>query len=188
MARLVCACKSASEKWSGAKSGHGRDAASCPVRPDRQGQGGNRGGSEIGEELKGRTPVPKRIQRIWAKGWRKPADAIYAGRGTLWDTPFIVGQPSGCDFLDGGDPTPMIASITTEKSLEFYRDLMGGFLSPEMHPHGHRFIERFQRKIKNASPAEWARTVLRGRELMCGCALCEPCHVDVLLEVANGPR
>lgn len=28
---------------------------------------------------------------------------------------------------------------------------------------------------------------LRGKDLMCWCALDQPCHADVLLELANGP-
>jgi hypothetical protein len=31
-----------------------------------------------------------------------------------------------------------------------------------------------------------ARTELRGRTLMCWCKLDQPCHADVLVEVANG--
>jgi hypothetical protein len=33
---------------------------------------------------------------------------------------------------------------------------------------------------------EDARRELRGRDLACYCPLEEPCHADVLLEVANG--
>jgi hypothetical protein len=33
---------------------------------------------------------------------------------------------------------------------------------------------------------EDARRELRGRDLACYCPLDEPCHADVLLEVANG--
>lgn len=34
---------------------------------------------------------------------------------------------------------------------------------------------------------EDARTILRGKNLACWCALDAPCHADALLELANGP-
>lgn len=34
----------------------------------------------------------------------------------------------------------------------------------------------------------WIRENLRGRTLMCWCALDQPCHADVLLEIANAPQ
>lgn len=32
----------------------------------------------------------------------------------------------------------------------------------------------------------WVRENLRGKNLACWCALDQPCHADVLLEIANG--
>lgn len=34
---------------------------------------------------------------------------------------------------------------------------------------------------------EQIRTELRGKDLACWCPLDQPCHADVLLEIANGP-
>jgi hypothetical protein len=36
--------------------------------------------------------MPIRIQRRRTKGWRKPSGAIYAGRGSRYGNPFIVGK------------------------------------------------------------------------------------------------
>lgn len=33
----------------------------------------------------------------------------------------------------------------------------------------------------------WAREKLRGKNLACWCPLDQPCHADVLLEIANAP-
>ena len=33
----------------------------------------------------------------------------------------------------------------------------------------------------------WVRENLRGKNLACWCALDQPCHADVLLEIANAP-
>lgn len=129
--------------------------------------------------------MPSRIQRQRTPGWRMPANAVYVGRGSIWATPFVPGMPSGCDFQDGGDPTPIIASLSKDDALRFYRDMLQGFLCPEMHPHGHRWIDNFRTKIKGCSPISWARSVLRGKDLADWGAPNEPTHVDVLLELAN---
>ena len=39
---------------------------------------------------------------------------------------------------------------------------------------------------ENPSYATEARTELAGKNLMCFCPLDQPCHADVLLEIANG--
>lgn len=109
--------------------------------------------------------------------------AVNCARPGLWGNPFVVGQPSGCDFNDGGDPTPMIAALTLDQSLQFYRRILEGILSPEMHPHGHRWHERF-RKRTNYPPGSWV-TTLRGYNLACFCGPDSSCHCDILLELAN---
>lgn len=114
-----------------------------------------------------------------------PANAVYVGRGSIWATPFRAGDPSGCEFQDGGDPTPLVKALTEADTLKFYRDMLQGFLCPEMHPHGHHWIENFRTKIKGCSPMSWARTVLRGKDLADWGPLDRASHVDVLLEVAN---
>lgn len=44
------------------------------------------------------------------------------------------------------------------------------------------------RRLNWASPVEGARYELAGRDLCCWCALSQPCHADVLLEIANVER
>jgi hypothetical protein len=127
-----------------------------------------------------------RIQRSRAKGWRMPPGAVYVGRGTAWGNPFRIGSPSGYQFEDGGDPTPMIAALTREQSIAFYRDAVRGFLTPEMHPWGHRWMTDFKRRMGQFHPADAARSLLRGKTLVCWCPLDQPCHADVLIAVANG--
>jgi len=34
---------------------------------------------------------PIRIQRKRTKGWKKPENAVYVGRGSEWGNPFVVG-------------------------------------------------------------------------------------------------
>lgn len=59
---------------------------------------------------------------------------------------------------------------------------------------GHMFmhaVELYERWLKRdprgKEIARAARRELRGRDLACWCALGQPCHADVLLEIANAP-
>lgn len=79
----------------------------------------------------------------------------------------------------------MIPALTLDQAVSLYRDLMLGFLSPEMHPHGHNWMRRFKEKMHGGHPSEMARAYLRGKDLCCWCPLGQPCHVDILLELAN---
>jgi hypothetical protein len=48
-------------------------------------------------------------------------------------------------------------------------------------------IERFRCEMPDFT-REAARAQLAGRNLACFCKLGEPCHADVLLEIANAPE
>lgn len=121
---------------------------------------------------------PKRIQRKRTKGWRMPDDAIYVGRPTRWGNPF---RPVRCDQRLHSDPLMEIN-----------------------HPHWHvmDFTHRFDLRWETKAEAiEWAIKSfrlrvrnpdlypgfdeLRGHDLACWCPLDQPCHADVLLEIAN---
>jgi hypothetical protein len=129
------------------------------------------------------TDAPRRIQRSRAKGWRMPPNTVYVGRGSIYGNPFIVGEPSG--IFDGKDGRPLglrdqvevlIPELSLEQAIEFYRNVWTGFLKPEMYPVGHRYRDRIEHYTL------WG---LRGKNLACWCQLDQPCHADVLLELAN---
>lgn len=49
-------------------------------------------------------------------------------------------------------------------------------------------VKAFRRYCNPHSPlAAMARRLLRGKDLACWCPLDQPCHADVLLELANAP-
>jgi len=54
------------------------------------------------------------------------------------------------------------AKLTAEKSIELYRQY-----------------------VRDAFNERDVRACLRGKNLACWCALDQPCHADVLLEMAN---
>jgi hypothetical protein len=121
-----------------------------------------------------------RIQRQRIKGWRKPENTVYVGRGSKWGNPFVVGEPSGV-FKKGegfsGAAETLIPALTLDQCLEFYCDVVEGYLKPEMYPAGHAFSARFRPHAELC--------VLRGKNLMCWCPLDKPCHADILLKLAN---
>lgn len=121
--------------------------------------------------------TPKRIQRKRVKGWRMPEGAVYVGRPTVWGNPFWhVQKFHGID-----------------RSLRLYRELAQGFWTPSLvkdWPDGYviSVYQDHQAWLKrlNGHPSELIRSYLRGKDLACWCPLDQPCHADVLLEIANG--
>ena len=106
------------------------------------------------------TPTPKRIQRKRTKGWTMPANAVYVGRPTKWGNPFRVGTPGPDDCMTCADRAEAVAK---------YRSELVTFKASN-------FLLLTNREIKDD---------LRGKDLACWCPLDQPCHADVLLELAN---
>lgn len=104
--------------------------------------------------------MPKRIQRKRTKGWRMPEGAVYVGRPTRWGNPYKVGET--WHTLDGSHSRTI---ATAGQAVELYRHWLA--------------ISPIQFEIVPE---------LAGHDLACWCPLGgEPCHADVLLELANKP-
>lgn len=107
--------------------------------------------------------MPRRIQRKRTKGWRMPEGAVCVDRSTRWGNPFEI----GCGVVirrSDGDTASLGKVETREQAVAWYRAFISHY------PH----VE------------QRARDQLRGRDLACWCPLDQPCHADVLLEIANG--
>ena len=102
--------------------------------------------------------MPKRIQRRRTRGWRMPEGAIYVGRPTRWGNPFHL-----IDVLEALGDAEGRADCVRSYRLWLYGD---------------------EAYIKLASATDAIRE-LRGKDLACWCPLDQPCHADVLLEIAN---
>lgn len=118
--------------------------------------------------------MPERIQRKRAKGWRTPLcgcgcgkKARFVGRGTPYGNPFHIGYQAL--FLRLGCWTP-VAVPDAETAVALYRNWVT--LDPR-HYTGTR------------PPGAPVLAALRGHDLVCWCRLGQPCHADVLLELAN---
>ena len=76
-------------------------------------------------------------------------------------------------------------------SIELYGDLVHGIWNPRRvdrlsHTEYAALIadiDKWKRRI-GGHPSEMARSELRGKDLVCWCPLDQPCHADVLLELA----
>ena len=117
--------------------------------------------------------MPKRIQRKRTKGWRMPEGAVYVGRPTRWGNPF---RPSPRDRR-----TEARLSLRYRMALAARRvaSFEGWLLRPLHSPWFGLASDAARSKILIAL-AE-----LRGHDLACWCPLDQPCHADVLLELAN---
>ena len=116
---------------------------------------------------------PIRIQRKRTKGWRMPPNTVSVTRPGPYGNPFRVGTIPCHGHTDGEacDCQEYFGCATTEQAVEKFRKWRAD-IAAEHARRGTKFIE------------SWLAP-LRGKNLACFCALDQPCHADVLLELAN---
>lgn len=100
---------------------------------------------------------PVRIVRSRAKGWHKPENTVNVTRPSKWGNPFPIGEegPLGRKAPDA------------EGAVGFFKAMLE---DPEL-------------MAAAGYPRDFSE--LRGKNLMCWCPADQPCHADVLLDVAN---
>jgi hypothetical protein len=106
--------------------------------------------------------APKRIKLSRAKGWRMPENAVKVDRSTRWGNPFVVGK-------DGA-----VASCVAR----FRKLLWDGEVPLDRCADVLELQDRRTYILRHIDQ-------LRGHDLACWCPLDQPCHADVLLELAN---
>jgi len=87
-----------------------------------------------------------------------PEGAIYVGRPTKWGNEFKIGETF--DLIIGGSTSRFVVRGAAQ-AVALYREWQASRDPQPNHP-------------------------LRGHDLACWCPLDQPCHADVLLELANG--
>lgn len=115
---------------------------------------------------------PRRVQLRRTKGWRMPENTVNVARPGKWGNPYPV------------------AVVGRERAIDLYRDELRGFFTPKKladlaeedfrHVYGARTAWR-----KRGVTSHDVRRELAGKNLACWCPLDQPCHADVLLELAN---
>lgn len=99
--------------------------------------------------------MPKRIQLSRRKGWRMPENTVKVSRPTVFGNPFKITDDRG--------PREVVMAFRT-------------WLLVQGCDAG---IAYEKAAILSALPS------LRGKDLACWCKPGEPCHADVLIELAN---
>lgn len=116
-------------------------------------------------------PGPCRVQLRRTKGWRMPENTVNVARPGKWGNHFVVWRDDGgqwyCtrdwrEHYDVADKAEGLRMAVERHAAEFRTSLRGYGGRSEL-------IE------------------LRGKNLACWCPLDQPCHADVLLELANEP-
>jgi Domain of unknown function (DUF4326) len=108
------------------------------------------------------TTAPRRIRRPWI--WTdRAANTADVSRAGLFGNPYIVGPD--------GDPATVVTKYRTWAT------------DPDAQPMKHTTGSGKTRSIN--PPAAVGLHRIRGKDLACYCPLDQPCHADVLLELAN---
>lgn len=106
--------------------------------------------------------MPERITLSRAKGFRMPPNTVKVDRSTKWGNPFQIGKM----YCTGRGDTYREEPITAMSAVAHFREMLG------QHPRNY----------------PTSLLPLRGKNLACWCKPGEPCHADVLLEIANNPE
>lgn len=105
---------------------------------------------------------PIRVQLSRAKGWRMPANTKKVDRSTRYGNPFLP-----TDIRVSGPKAGQGQPIGGAGAVQAFRNHLTNLL---------RLEPQKTRQVLDE---------LRGKNLACWCELGEPCHADVLLELAN---
>ena len=122
--------------------------------------------------------APTRIQLRRTKGWRMPENTVKVARPTKWGNPYRLGHTNFAPQLiltkDHGALMPAPKYIeSTEMAVRMLEILIHSNVADPS-------------SILPPYPAlDEIRAELRGKNLACFCPLDQPCHADVLLELAN---
>jgi hypothetical protein len=122
--------------------------------------------------------APRRIQLRRTKGWRKPPGSIVVSRPSKWGNPFRIERASS--RRDG--PLDMWAVTLEGRWLVRFDDKRDAATDA---------VDRYRGSV--LTEAMWPRVPwphairvhLAGHDLACWCPPDQPCHADVLLELAN---
>jgi len=137
--------------------------------------------------------MPKRVQMTRQRPWRQDhPNAVIVARPSRWGNPWKPGCP-GHFWLPTWNVrnAPVEADIGIEDAVYLYHRLMVMKLLPpkRMLPKTVSFwTKQYFWKVlfHHAAHTRSNIPLLEGRDLACWCPLDQPCHADVLLDLANG--
>ena len=109
--------------------------------------------------------TPKRIQRKRTKGWEMPPNTVCVTRPGKWGNPFRVGVTTTVTTFDKAGLVLKLKHIKP-KTLK-------------------ACLRAYQKEYIEGTDLYDQLDELRGKNLACFCKLINPCHVDILLKLAN---
>ena len=93
-----------------------------------------------------------------------PPNTVYVGRPTEWGNPYVIGRTTEYhEKLSRDEAVAAFRKWIVARDGDFKRS-------------GRAFGKAYSHVIRH---------LLRGKNLACWCPLDQPCHADVLLEIAN---
>lgn len=135
--------------------------------------------------------APERIQLRRTKGWRKPDNTVVVARPSRWGNWCVVTTPfEQYQGYSTDKTTPVI--VATDKRGHRTGPHWAGFTDKR---EAVAFAVELYRRALEATYVmpdgplnrEFYLGELRGKNLACWCPLDQPCHADVLLDLANRP-
>lgn len=140
---------------------------------------------------------PQRIQLRRTKGWRKPEGAIVVARPSRWGNPYVVERARSVERDQQG--MPIRSTLGRNGPWTVYATRRGHHTGSEWGGFGDDreaaiafAVELHRRSVLAMAdgvdgPIDLHSFVgeLAGHDLACWCPEGQPCHADVLLELAN---
>jgi hypothetical protein len=124
--------------------------------------------------------MPGRIQRKRTKGWKMPPNTIVVDRSSGFGNPFPISKGKSTYM---GKTSDVWVVGTWEGPAMWFRDTKAEATKLA--------IDAYRAWIKAPRQQDLLTSVkrkLRGKNLACWCTQGQPCHADVLLEIANEPH
>ncbi|OHU60713.1 hypothetical protein BKG82_02245 [Mycobacteroides chelonae] len=127
--------------------------------------------------------MPERIQLRRTKGWRKPEGAIVVSRPSRWGNPFRIYHGHSLIGPRWGQARGTWGHINANACIYGYVTT-SGHMDIQAAVDQFRLLMNVRARDESDRLREWLAP-LRGHDLACWCPLDQPCHGDVLLEIAN---
>ena len=134
--------------------------------------------------------MSERIQRRRTKGWRMPEGAVYVGRPSLWGNPYSLDDVRVMyPEIAPADRAAAAVRLYRQELTHFGLLSDYGYTAPggtiEAADERWEAVDRLVVASGAKNMAEYAAIALRGHDVVCWCPLDQPCHADVLLELAG---
>ena len=126
---------------------------------------------------------PRRVQLQRTRGWRKPDNTVVVARPSLWGNPWSLHSIRETYGLTG-ETARRWAVERYRRELEHF-GLLADYGAVVSEAKWNEAWDLIRVELEATSMADAAPRMLGGKNLACWCPLDQPCHADVLLELAN---